>query len=56
MEEKKYIVKYLFPHCSWQVVENEKKEPLSLSLNKANLVANRLNAKIGAYTKIEEVK
>lgn len=56
MKNQKYIVKYYFPCCSWQVVENEKKEPLLLDLDKANLIANRLGYKYGAYTTIEEVK
>ena len=56
MKKEKYIVKYLFPHCTWQVVENEKKAPLLLSLEDANLIANRLGYKYGAYTKIEEAK
>lgn len=56
MKNQKYIVKYAFPYCPWHTIKNENKEPLLLNLNDANLIANRLGYKFGAYTKIEEAK
>ena len=52
MNEKKYIVKYNFPYCEKQTVNDKNGKPLQLSLANAKLVAKR----IGAYTTIEEIK
>lgn len=52
----KYIVKYNFPYCEKQTVNDNNNQPIKMTYEQANLVANRLGYKYGAYTKIEEAK
>ena len=56
MNEKKYIVKYNFPHCEKQTVTGHNCQPIKMTYEQAKMVAKKLNYKFGAYTTIEEIK
>lgn len=56
MNEQKYIVKYNFPYCEKQTVNDNNNQPIKMTYEQAKMISLRLGAKFGAYTTIEEVK
>ena len=56
MNEKKYIIKYNFPHCKKHTLNDRNNQPAKMSYEQAKTVSLRLEAKYCAYTIIEEVE